>query len=356
MTRRVSIAFTGGGTAGHVIPTIPVISSLLDLHHKVIFIGSNSGLEEKLLADLQVSYFGIKTGKLRRYFSLKNLLDAFLIPIGVLQALLILLRMKPKALFSKGGYVAFPVVIAAWLLRIPVVAHESDLSPGLATRLCTPFIKTQCVTFEQTKSDARKVVVSGTPIREFLKSGDPQRARDWLKITDQRPVIVVVGGSLGAQSVNAIIRECITSLRERFTVIHVCGRGNLDASLQATDGYFQFEFVDQEWGNVLALADFVVSRAGANALFELLYLQKTNLLIPLPLSVSRGDQIENAEYAEVRGWSLVLPEERLNKETFMHSVDQLVTNQTRYQSNLTAFSVPDAVAVIVREIDAVISA
>jgi len=356
VTGRVTIAFTGGGTAGHVIPAIPVISSMLDLQHTVVFIGSNSGLEEKLLTDLQLRYFGITTGKLRRYFSLKNLVDAFLIPIGVLQALLILLQIKPKALFSKGGYVAFPVVVAAWLLRIPVVAHESDLSPGLATRLCTPFIKTQCVTFEQTKTEARKVVVSGTPIREFLNRGDPQCARDWLNVTDQRPVIVVVGGSLGAQPINDIIRDCIASLSKRFTVIHVCGKGNLDASLQATEGYFQFEFIDKEWGHVLALADFVVSRAGANALFELLYLQKPNLLIPLPLSVSRGDQIENAEYAEVRGWSLVLPEERLTKETFMNSIDQLLTNQTRYKSNLTAFKVPDAVEVIVGEIDAVIRA
>lgn len=356
MTDRVAIAFTGGGTAGHVIPAIPVISTLLDLDYSVVYIGSNSGLEEKLLTDLQVRYFGITTGKLRRYFSLKNLVDAFLIPIGILQALLILVRMKPKAVFSKGGYVAFPVVVAAWVLRIPVVAHESDLSPGLATRLCTPFVKTQCVTFEQTKTEARKVVVSGTPIRQFLKKGVAQKARDWLKISDHRPVIVVVGGSLGAQSINDIVRECIDYLCERFTVIHVCGKGNVETSLHATEGYFQFEYIDREWSNVLALADYVVSRAGANALFELLYLQKPNLLIPLPLSVSRGDQIENAEYAKVRGWSLVLPEERLSKEAFMSSLDQLVTHQKRYKANLTAFTVPDAVEVIVREIDAVMSA
>ena len=349
-----TIAFTGGGTAGHVIPAIPVMAAMMGRDYEVIFIGSNSGLEEQLISGFTIRYFGITTGKLRRYLSIRNLLDALLIPLGILQALLVLLRVKPCALFSKGGYVAFPAVVAAWVLRIPVVAHESDLSPGLATRLCTPFIKTQCVTFAETQTRAQKVVYSGTPIREFLAKGDPHRAREWLNYTGERPVIVVVGGSLGAQAINDTVRECLDALLQQFAVVHVCGNGHVDPAYQSQEGYYQFEFIDHEWGDVLALADFVISRAGANSLYELLYLRKPNLLIPLSRNVSRGDQIENATYAEARCWSLVLPEEQLTAAALLSNVHRLREQQTQWAANLTATIFPDAVAVIVEEIEAVL--
>ena len=348
------IVFTGGGTAGHVLPSKPIINRLLARGDRIVFIGSNSGLEQNLVADWGVDFKKIITGKLRRYLSFKNLVDAFRVPIGVMQAWCLLLKVKPRAVFSKGGYVAFPVVFAAWLLRIPVVAHESDLSPGLATRLCAPFVKTQCVTFTQTGTKAKRKVVTGTPVRAELLAGNASRARSWLQLTADRQVLLIVGGSLGAEAINQVIHASIDSLASEFVVIHVCGKGNIEERLRTIEHYYQFEYIDEQWGDVLALADIVVSRAGANALFELLTLGKPNLLIPLPLAQSRGDQLENAEMAETNGWSLVLPEERCSKESLPATIDLISGNLAHWQKKLQSFSAQDSTNLIVAEIDRVI--
>lgn len=353
MSATCSIVFTGGGTAGHVLPTKPVIERFLDRGDRVVFIGSKSGLERQLVADWDVEFNDITAGKLRRYLSFENFIDAFRVPIGVLQALLLLLRIKPNAVFSKGGYVAFPVVVAAWLLRIPVVAHESDLSPGLATRMCTRFVKTQCVSFAQTKTKAKQVVVTGTPIRAELVVGDARRAKTWLNLDSRSKVLVVVGGSLGAEAINQVVHSSIDELATEFVVIHVCGKGNVNESLRTLENYFQFEYINEQWGDVLALADVVVSRSGANALFELLSLRKPNILIPLPLAQSRGDQIENAELAEQNGWSLVLSQDQCNSESLIAEISSLMDNLTQWQAKLQTFDVKDSTSLIVAEIDQV---
>lgn len=343
--------FTGGGTAGHVIPAKPVMRHLLERGDDIVYVGSKSGLESDLVSDLGVRYFGITTGKLRRYLSFQNLFDAFRVPVGILQALWIVARAKPSVVFSKGGFVAFPVVVASWVLRVPVVAHESDLTPGLATRLCTPFVKLQCVNFETTRTRAKKVVVSGTPIRTELLNGNASNARKWLKLTEGKPVIVVVGGSLGAGEINRVVHNCAETLANNYIVLHVCGREQIHDGLTHLKDYYQFEFIDKEWGDVLALADVVVSRSGANALLELLTLRKPNILIPLPITSSRGDQIENAEYSEVNGWSLVIPQEKLTENSLLATLDLIVPDTESWIQKIAEFPVRDSLATIVEELD-----
>ena len=349
-----TIVFTGGGTAGHVLPTKPIITQFQARGDRVIFIGSKSGLERQLVEDWGVEFNEITTGKLRRYLSVENVIDAFRVPLGIVQAWNLLRRAKPNAIFSKGGYVAFPVVFAAWLLRIPVVAHESDLSPGLATRLCAPFVKTQCVSFSQTETKANRVAVTGTPIRAELLAGDKERARTWLNLASNLKVLVVVGGSLGAEAINQVVHASIGRLTQEFVVIHVCGKGNVKKHLCSVENYYQFEYITEQWGDAIALADVVVSRSGANALFELLSLRKPNILIPLPLAQSRGDQIENAEMAEINGWSLVLPQELCDTESLLQTIELITANLTQWQAKLQTFEVKDSASLIMAEIDQVL--
>ncbi len=328
---------TGGGTAGHVLPTIPVMDRARAAGARVSFIGSRSGLEARLLAGEDVSYYGIPAGKLRRYLSAENVTDVFRVVAGVWQAYRLLGRLRPDVVFSKGGFVSLPVVLAAWLRRVPVVAHESDFSPGLANRLALPFVRTLCVTFAQTPAPRLRGrrVVTGTPLRPALIAGDAARGRALLGAPAGRPVLLVTGGSLGADVLNRAVDEALRRLLERFVVVHVRGPGKR-AERQAP-GYHPFEYVTDDWGDLLAAADLVVSRAGANTLFELLALGKPNLLVPLSARVSRGDQLENAEYARAEGYSRVLPEERLDAETLVAAVLELQADLPEIHGRLADF-------------------
>jgi UDP-N-acetylglucosamine--N-acetylmuramyl-(pentapeptide) pyrophosphoryl-undecaprenol N-acetylglucosamine transferase len=319
---------------------------------EVAFVGSRSGLEEGLLKDEVVAYYGIASGKLRRYFSLENLWDAFRVLRGVVDALAVIRRFRPDVVFSKGGFVSFPVVLAAWLNRIPVVAHESDLSPGLANRMALPFLSTLCVNFPETRPPGfrGRVVHTGTPVRQSLVEGDRAKGRATLGVPDGRPVLLVTGGSLGADVLNRVVREALPDLTGLAHVVHVCGPGKRLADDRP--GYVQFEYVRDEWGDLLAAADVVVSRAGANTLFELLLLRKPCLLVPLSRRASRGDQIENAAYAKERGFCLVVDEEALDTPTLVAGVRQLLTERDQWRQRLAAFSAPDSVALLVTEIRA----
>jgi UDP-N-acetylglucosamine--N-acetylmuramyl-(pentapeptide) pyrophosphoryl-undecaprenol N-acetylglucosamine transferase len=341
---------TGGGTAGHVLPAVPVMAALRERGCEVAFVGSTSGLEEELLAGENVRYFGIASGKLRRYFSLENLGDAFRVLRGVVDAYRVLGRYRPDVVFSKGGFVSFPVVFAAWLKRVPVVAHESDLTPGLANRLALPFLRTLCVNFPDTRPGrfSGRVVHTGTPIRAALLQGDRERGRRLLEIDDERPVLLVTGGSLGADALNAAVREALPRLLERMHVVHVCGPGK--TAPLTLPGYRQFEYVRDEWGDMLAAADLVLSRAGANTLFELLSLRKLNVLVPLSKRASRGDQLENAAYAEARGLSLVIEEEALTVDALVAALERLLAERAERLERLRAFVVPDAVTLLRDEI------
>jgi len=343
---------TGGGTAGHVIPAIPVMERALAEGVRVSFVGSRSGLEARLLEGLPITFYGIASGKLRRYASWKNLLDVFRVLAGIWQAFLLVGRLRPDVVFSKGGFVSFPVVLAAWLWRIPVVAHESDLTPGLANRLALPFVRTLAVTFPVTRAPGfrGRIVVTGTPLRDALRHGDAARARALLGVAADRPILLVTGGSLGAEAINRAVLAALPGLLERFAVVHVCGPGKRP-DLQA-EGYHPYEYVREGWGDLLAAADLVVSRAGANTLFELLALQKATLLIPLSRRASRGDQIENAAYAEAQGFCRVLDEAALTGASLNAAIAEVWAARHALRVALAGFPVPDAVAALYEAIQA----
>lgn len=349
------VLFTGGGTAGHVVPTFPVIAALADRGVRTSFVGSTSGLEADLLDGIDAEFYGIAAGKLRRYLSFENVRDTFLVLLGVWQAFWLLGRLRPDVVFSKGGFVSFPVVFAAWLRRVPVVAHESDLTPGLANRMALPFVRTVCTSFRATAFPGFKgrVVHTGTPLRASLVAGDRSRGRQLLGAGPAERVLLITGGSLGADVINRVVREVLPELLATWRVVHVCGPGKLTG--QSDSRYLQFEFVSEGWGDIMAAADLVVSRAGANTLYELLALAKPNLLIPLSRRASRGDQLENAEFARARGYSRVLLEEDLDGRALLREIEKLDADGEAAVARLHGFAPPDAVGLICAELDPFLS-
>ncbi len=346
----------GGGSAGHVLPARPVIERFIARGDEVVFVGTNSGLEAQLVDDLQLEFRSIASGKLRRYWSWENFTDVFRILLGCVQAVTLMLRLKPAVVFSKGGFVSFPIVFAAWLTRVPVVAHESDITPGLANRLALPFIKTLCVSFPGSHDSVQRggkarVVHTGTPIRAQILEGDAARGRAALNLALDKPLLVVTGGSLGADRLNAIVRDAAATLCETFHVLHTCGANKVVPL--SIEGYQPVEYVTDGWGDILAAADIVVSRAGANALFELLALRKKTLLVPLTAAASRGDQIDNAAYAVSAGLSRSVAEDALTSERLCLEVNELMQPDAELEAALAGFTVPDAVSLLVDELDRV---
>lgn len=326
------IVLTGGGTAGHVTPNIALIPRLKELGYQISYIGSYEGIEKKLIEELGIPYYGISSGKLRRYFDLKNFSDPFRVLKGFGQARKLLKELKPDVVFSKGGFVTVPVVIAAKKCRIPAIIHESDMTPGLANKLCLSSAAKICCNFPETVNSLPKdkAVLTGTPIRQELMDGDKETAREFCGFTDEKPVLMVIGGSLGAASVNENIRKILPKLLKDFQVIHLCGKGKTDESLKSTEGYVQFEYIREELPDLFALADIVISRAGANAICELNALKKPNLLIPLSANASRGDQILNARSFERQGFSMVMEEEEITEQSLLEAVHKLYVNRQSY--------------------------
>ena len=326
------IILTGGGTAGHVTPNIALLPRLRELQYDIHYIGSYNGIEKELIAKQQIPYHGISSGKLRRYFSLKNFTDPFRVLKGFNEANHLIKTLKPDVIFSKGGFVSVPVVIAGKRNHVPVIIHESDMTPGLANRISIPSAYKVCCNFPETLKalPEDKAVLTGSPIRQELLTGDPEKARAFCGFTDNKPVILVIGGSLGATAVNQAVRAILPELLKEFQVIHLCGQGKLDTSLSNLEGYVQFEYIQGELRHLFALSDIVISRAGANAICELLALQKPNILIPLSASASRGDQILNARSFERQGFSKVLEEETLTNELLLKSIRELYENRSQY--------------------------
>ena len=353
---RNKIIFTGGGTAGHVTPNIALIEALQKDNWQIDYIGSIDGVEKSMINAINIPYHAIRCGKLRRYFSWKNLYDPFNTLWGIFQACYILFKIKPKVVFSKGGFVALPVVIAAWINRIPVIAHESDMSPGLANRLSFPFVDTICVTFDASKTHFKrqdKVAVTGTPIRQELLEGDKARGLALCGFSSDKPCLMIIGGSQGSSVINRVVREALDTLSKRFQVIHLCGKGNVDPALANKPGYCQFDYVNTELPDLFAATDTVISRAGANALYEILALAKPNILIPLSLKVSRGDQIQNARYFEKQGISVVIHEEALTPATLLAAVDSVATQRDEIINKISAVKIESATMKIVEMIQKV---
>ena len=342
------IILTGGGTAGHVTPNLALLPALYEKGFEVRYIGSLAGIEKGLVEKAGVPYYGIESGKLRRYFDLKNFTDPFRVQRGFFEARRILKEWRPDVIFSKGGFVAVPVVAAARGLKIPVVIHESDMTPGLANKLSFPSATKVCCNFPETAKllPPGKAVVTGCPIRRELLSGTREAGLACTGLSGIKPVVMIIGGSLGSVHVNEAVRKVLPELLKKYDVVHLCGKGNLSEELKDTKGYLQYEFVSDELKDVFALADVVISRAGANAICELLALRKPNLLIPLSAAASRGDQILNANSFRKQGYSEVLEEEELTDEKLLTTVRRIYEDRDMYIRNMEKSSMGDAVTVI----------
>ena len=342
------IVLTGGGSAGHVTPNIALLPALKNAGYEITYMGSYDGIEKKLISDFDIPYVGISTGKFRRYLDPKNLTDPFRVIKGYAEARKHLKAIKPDIVFSKGGFVSVPVVRAAASLDIPCIIHESDMTPGLANKLCIPVARKVCCNFPETLKllPEKKAVLTGSPIRAELSQGNKLAGLDMCGFSANDPVIMVIGGSLGAVNVNKAVREALPKLLTDFQVVHLCGKGKIDNLLLNTPRYKQFEYIKTELKDIFAMADLVISRAGANAICELLALKKPNILIPLPSSSSRGDQLLNAQSFEAQGFSIVLNEDDLTPELLSDKVHELYFTRQTYHDAMNKSGQMDSIRTI----------
>ena len=342
------ILLTGGGTAGHVTPNMALIERLRAANYDISYIGSYAGIEKGLIEGMGIPYYGISSGKLRRYFDLKNFSDPFRVMKGMREAKKLMKQLKPDVVFSKGGFVAVPVVFAAKKCKVPVIIHESDMTPGLANKLCIPKADRICCNFEETLDylPEGKAVHTGTPLRHELFEGDRRKGLEFCEFDGKKPVILVVGGSTGAAAINEAVRNLLPTLLMKFDVIHLCGKGKNDPSYDNTIGYKQFEYISKELKDLFAIADGIVSRAGANAVCEILALAKPNILIPLSAAASRGDQILNAESFEKQGYSYVLDEDKMTNETLLEAINEVYNDRDKYIEKMKNAKQADATETI----------
>ncbi len=326
------IVLTGGGTAGHVTPNIALLPALQREGYEVHYIGSYDGIEKKLIEGMNIPYYGISSGKLRRYFDPKNFTDPFKVIKGYFEAKALIKKIKPDVIFSKGGFVTVPVVLAAKGAKVATIIHESDMTPGLANRICIPSASKVCANFPETVKylPAGKAELTGTPIRKELFRGNKIKGLSFCNFSANMPVLLVMGGSTGSVIVNEAVRSILPDLLKTYQVIHLCGKGKVDTSLNNMKGYVQYEYISNELSDLLACSDVVISRAGANAICELLALRKPNILIPLSQASSRGDQILNAESFEKQGYSFVVKEESLNKDILLNAIQTVYKNKDIY--------------------------
>ncbi len=347
------IVLTGGGTLGHVTPHLALIPHLLRAGYEIHYIGTENGMEAPKMRSVQgVIYHAVKSGKLRRYHSWQNFTDPFRVIAGAFQSARLMGRIRPDVVFSKGGFVAVPVVFGAWLHRVPVLCHESDLTPGLANRLCRPFAKRFATTFpECAQALGKKAEMTGTPLRPELFQGSRDAGLRMFGFAGQKPVLLMMGGSSGAQSVNKALRGALPMLTETFDIAHICGKGNLEPSLEGTPGYCQIEFLDAELPDALAAADLVLSRAGANALGEFQHLGRPMLLVPYPKGAGRGDQILNAASMKSRGLCHVLPQEEMNPETLAKALQETWADREQLEKALKEAPPADGTARILELIE-----
>ena len=347
------IILTGGGTAGHVTPNIALLPRLRELGYDVHYIGSYTGIEKELIEQFGVPYHGISSGKLRRYFDWKNFTDPFRVLKGFSEANKLIKTLKPDVIFSKGGFVSVPVVLAGKRNHVPTIIHESDMTPGLANKLSIPSATKVCCNFPETLEHLPegKAVLTGSPIRQELLQGSKDAARKLCGFTSDKPVILIVGGSLGSVVVNDAVRAILPELLKDFQVVHLCGNGKTDEALQGLEGYVQFEYIKHELKDLFALCDIVISRAGANAICELLAIRKPNLLIPLSANASRGDQILNARSFERQGFSVVYEEEELTNEVLLNAIHKLYREKDSYIETMKQSSQQDAINTIIELIE-----
>jgi UDP-N-acetylglucosamine--N-acetylmuramyl-(pentapeptide) pyrophosphoryl-undecaprenol N-acetylglucosamine transferase len=325
------IILTGGGTAGHVTPNIALVKELQNKGFEILYIGSKNGIEKDIVTKNNIKYTGISSGKFRRYISFKNATDMFRIVKGLGQAILIMKKENPNIVFSKGGFVTVPVVLAAKLCKIPIIIHESDITPGLANKIAIPHANVVCSSFIETLEYLPKgrSEMTGPPIRDDIFLGNKEKGFKQCSFNAEKPVLLVTGGSLGSNIINRFVRLSLLELLKKYQVVHICGKGNVDTSINL-DGYIQFEYSSETLKDLLAIAHIVISRAGANFIYEFLALQKLNILVPLSKKASRGDQILNAKSFEKQGLSYVLDEENLNEKSLLEALLHVEDNKKNY--------------------------
>lgn len=346
------IVFTGGGSAGHVTPNIAIINELRN-DCDIFYIGSKKGIEKELIQKINIPYYGINSGKLRRYIDFENFVDLFRVVKGCFEARSILKQLKPNLIFSKGGFVSVPVILAAKSLRIPIYIHESDLTPGLANKISQRFSTKIFTSFEETKKffPEHKTTVIGSPIRKEIMNGSAEKGRKLLGFDKYTPILTIMGGSLGAKKINEVVRESLEQLSLNYQIVHICGKNNRDDHLTNLSKYKQFEYVYDELSDILAATDIVITRGGSNSIFEFLALNIPMLIVPLGLNQSRGDQILNARVFQDKGYSLTLEEENLTRETLLENLTTVYKNREKYLKNMKESSIGDALQTLVTEIN-----
>lgn len=339
------ILLTGGGTAGHVTPNIALMARLRDAEYDISYVGTYNGIEKQLINEQDIPYYGISSGKLRRYFDLKNLSDPFKVIKGLGQSIRLMRKLKPDIVFSKGGFVSVPVILAAKFCHVPSIIHESDLTPGLANKIAIPYAQKVCCNFPETLKylPEGKAVLTGSPIRKELLSGNKENARKLCGFHNDKPILFIIGGSSGSKFINDTIRGLLPELLKTYQIVHMCGKGNIEEALKNTAGDKQFEYIGAELNDIFALSDLVISRAGANSICELLALKKPNILIPLSANASRGDQILNAQSFEKQGYSVVIEEEVITPEKFLNLIHETYKNRDRYINAMNKSSMIDSV-------------
>lgn len=325
------IVLTGGGTAGHVSPNIALIPCLLDMGYEIHYIGTAHGIERKLTKHYQLTYHSISSGKLRRYFAVKNFTDPFRVVIGIMQSYWLMRKIKPNLIFSTGGFVSVPVVIAGWFHKFPSIIHELDISTGLATKLTTPFATKICAAFQEAMAylPKQKSLYTGTPIRKEILSGTREKGYQITGFNLDKPILLFVGGSQGSKKINDLVRKALPQLRDKYQIIHICGQGKLDNALK-DEGYVSYDYVGKNLSHLFAIASIIISRAGTNSIMEILSMKKPNILIPLPASASKGDQILNATAFAAKGFSYVLDEKAITVKKLLAAVESVYTNQNLY--------------------------
>lgn len=362
-----SIILTGGGTAGHIMPNLALLPALQKEFDKIYYLGSNNSMEQKILHDYNyVEFISIPTTKLVRKFTLKNLGIPFKLINSICKTKKIIKKISPDVIFCKGGFVSVPVAIAGKLCKVPVIAHESDLSMGLANKIILRFANKMCVSFKDTARISKKCITTGTPLRKQIFEGNAQNIKSKFCTQANKPYVLFFGGSLGSKFINNLVKESLPELIEEYNILHITGKGNrLGAPQSKTDrsracispretasgasglackpkdaslvsrGYYQVEFTNNI-EDFFACADIVVCRGGANSLFELLALKKPMLIIPLSKAESRGDQLENAEYFKKNHQAQVLQESEATPKTLLQTLNKIMTNKHQIISAMNA--------------------
>ena len=346
------IVLTGGGTAGHVTPNLALLPFLKEDGWEVVYIGSEGGIERSLIEAERVPYYSIPTGKLRRYLSKQNFSDMFRVVKGVVEAKKLMKELRPDLVFSKGGFVAVPVVLAAKAMGVPIIIHESDITPGLANKIAMPWAKVICTTFPETLAhiSKKKGVHTGSPIRRELFEGKKEKGFEICGFDGTKPVLLMMGGSLGAVKLNQCLRAQLPQLLQNFHIIHLCGKGNLEQNLLQQRGYKQFEYVSGGLADLFAATDIIVSRAGSNSICEFLALKKPHLLIPLSKNASRGDQILNAASFAKQGFARVLPEEEMTPMALLENINSLYKNRGKYIQKMEKSGLSDGTQGVLTQI------